>query len=71
MIIIKKNKKTFFFERRKLIEIAIFRDELHSNVFSRGGGKNSLHNGEMEEDDCWNTKEKLFQVSTISTSHVE
>ena len=53
------------------MEFAIFRDELHSNVFSRGGGKNSLHNGEMEEDDCWNTKEKLFQVSTISTSHVE
>jgi len=45
--------------RRKILSRS--RDELHSNVFSRGGGKNSLHNGEMEEDDCWNTKEKLFQ----------
>ena len=71
MIFIKKNKKTFFLKEENSSKFAIFRDELHSNVFSRGGGKNSLHNGEMEEDDCWNTKEKLFQVSTISTSHVE
>ena len=51
--------------RRKILSRS--RDELHSsNVFSRGqannNGKNSV---EMEEeDDCWHTKEKLFQVST-------
>ena len=47
--------------RRKILSRS--RDELHSsNVFSRAnGGKNAQM---MEEDDCWHTKEKLFQVST-------
>ena len=41
------------------------RDELHSsNVFSRGANNNGKNGVEMEEDDCWHTKEKLFQVST-------
>jgi len=44
--------------RRKILSRS--RDELHSsNVFSRAnGGKNAQM---MEEDDCWHTKEKLFQ----------
>ena len=51
--------------RRKILSRS--RDELHSsNVFSRAnGGKNG--GGQMEEDDCWHTKEKLFQVSTNPT----
>ena len=49
--------------RRKILSRS--RDELHSsNVFSRGQANNNKNSVEMEEeDDCWHTKEKLFQVS--------
>ena len=52
--------------RRKILSRS--RDELHSsNVFSRANGGKGGEMMAMEEDDCWHTKEKLFQVSTNPT----